>query len=77
MTEVRGDTKAALTEKKDYCKNSKEKQLEGSFEGGPLRKNQQMCQGDLGSLSDLFVGPYYLFKKLKKKREKASNTSNK
>lgn len=62
MTEVRGDTKAALTEKKHYCK--KKKQLKGSLAGGALRKNATNVSSDLGSISgrcDLFMGAYYLF----------------
>lgn len=64
MTEVRGDTKAALTEKKDYRKKGKEeKLLKGSPAGGALRKNATNVSSDLGSISetsDLLMGAYYL-----------------
>lgn len=82
MTEVRGYTKAALTEKKHYCKKSKEeKQLKGSLAGGALRKNATNVPSDLGSISercDLFMGAYYLFGFffLVFKRKKEGNTSN-
>ena len=64
MTEVRRDRKAALTEKKDYCKKIKaKKQLKGSLAEGALRKSTTNVPSDLGSISgrcDLFRGVYYL-----------------